>query len=147
MKNYFDGLLAHVAEEMNRFARRVHAAVPSSICDIGQYSNDSFLLRSFVSLRGEPDGEELALTVNIIRPAPNKKFVIECDLCMDDGRLVAPGPVTELLPGSDAHLPDVLLLWSKEFDEFLHQSAPKAIDVLTEMVEQHERTMPTPKSL
>lgn len=132
MEKYLEALVANVSAKSATFAERIQFSVPSIICEVGQYPNEAFLLRSFVSLRAENNGDELALTVDITRPT-NDKISVESDVSMDDGTIIATGPAIELSCASpDAS--ELALLWSRNFDEFLEKSTPELVRVLSDMV-------------
>jgi hypothetical protein len=138
MTNYLDDISSHVREKMNAFAQRVSASVPSIICNVDWYPTDAYFLRSFVSLRTDDDGDELALTVNITRLAPDNTVSIESGICMEDGTVVASGPSTTL-----RHVRN-LAAWMNQFDEFLQESEPHVIKLLKGTVEPDDKVVRAP---
>jgi hypothetical protein len=110
--------------------------LPSILCDVGHYSTEAFLLRSFVSLRSDNEGDELAMTVDITTQSASDtspKFSIESDICLDDGTIVATGPSAKF-DASSRHFEADISSWSKEFDAFLKASEVDVINVLKEMM-------------
>jgi hypothetical protein len=135
-KNNLAALCDDVLAKSAEFAQRLRGSLPSVLVEVGHYSNDAFLLRSFVSLRGDNQGAELAMTVNITRPPSNqaKQIIsIESDLCLDDGTIVAAGPGATLDPSNSGFEQD-LSVWTAEFAVFLDASEADAIDALREIV-------------
>lgn len=105
--------------------------LPSTLCDAGHYSNAAFLLRSFVSLWPDADGDELGLSVDITAQ-PTNIVSIECDLCLENGRIVAMGPGARIDTASteaDAHI----ATWRRQFDAFLTRAESEAWNSLRAM--------------
>jgi hypothetical protein len=127
---------ADVLAKSEEFAQRLRSSLPSVLVEVAHYSNDAFLLRSFVSLRGDNQGAELALTVNITKPPVDQTgqtIHIESDLCMDDGTIVIAGPGATLDPSKPGFEQD-LSVWTAEFAVFLDTSETDAINAVRELV-------------
>lgn len=139
MEKYLDDLFASVPAKAYDFAQRIQTAVPSIICDVGKSSNSAFLLRSFVSLRAENDGDELAVTIDISHP-DNETISIDADICMDDGRIIAAGPSVQF-PAKNVRTIsiDAVSAWSSAFDNFLRASEPTVVQVISKMVESQKK--------
>lgn len=136
MEKYLEALVDDVSAKSATFAERIRLSVPSIICEVGQYPNEAYLLRSFVSLRADNNGDELALTVDITRPR-NDTILVESDVSLDNGTIIATGPSIEL-SATNPDAAEAAILWSKKFDEFLENSTPGLVQVLSEMVATHE---------
>lgn len=131
-KNNLTALAADVQAKSADFARRVRDSMPSILIDVGHYSNDAYLLRAFVSLRNDNQGDELAMTVNIKAPPANATKItitIESDLCLDNGTIVATGPCAKLDPSRPSFQKEISA-WSEEFAAFLHNSEIEARNVM-----------------
>jgi hypothetical protein len=129
-------LSAAVLAKSAEFAKRMQGFVPSILCNVGHYSTEAFLLRSFVSLRADNAGDELAMTVDITTQSASdtsSTVLIESDICLDDGTIVAPGP-SATFDASSRDFEADLSSWSKEFDAFLNASEVDATTVLHEMI-------------
>jgi hypothetical protein len=146
MKNKVSALTADVLAKSAEFATRIQGFLPSILCDVGHYSNDAFLLRSFVSLRTHNEGDELAMTVDIKTQSATEASTtisIETDLCLDDGTIVATGPSAEFETSSRG-FETAISSWSKNFDAFLHASEVDVLNVLTEMISQKSKVSSRP---
>jgi hypothetical protein len=64
MKNIRSDLSADVRTKSAKFVAHMRNLLPSIRCDVGSYSTDPFLLRTFVSLRSENYRGDVAMTVN-----------------------------------------------------------------------------------
>jgi hypothetical protein len=144
MEKYLATLVERVSNGSKEFAARVQASVPSIIADVGHYSNEAYLLRSFVSLRADNDGYELALTVDITRPPNGGMVSIESDVCLDDGTIIASGP-TARFDMMNSNSAAEASFWSKNFDEFLEKAEPEVVQVLSEMVANQEKLVRMPR--
>lgn len=137
-------LTADVVAKSADFAHRMQTLVPSAIVDVGHYSNTSFLLRSFVSLRGDNQGGELAMTVDITRPSSNEEQVfisISSDLSLDDGSVLKTGPSAKLDP-SCAGFERQIAAWANEFVVFLSSSELDAANALGELTANKDDSQP-----
>lgn len=141
LKDDLSALSAEVLTKSAAFAERMQGFLPSILCDVGHYSNDSFLLRSFVSLRGDNKGDELAMTVDITTQSVSDTRTtvsIESDICLDNGTIVATGPSARLDSQSPQFEADISS-WSKEFDTFLKAAECDALNVLREMMSKKSK--------
>jgi hypothetical protein len=134
-------LTANVLAKSASFAEGIQRALPSILCDVGYYSTDAFFLRSYVSLRTDNEGDELAMTVDITAPSasdPSSTISIESDVCLDDGTIVVLGPSVKFgtsTPGFEAAISS----WTDEFDKFLKASEVDVINVLQEMLSKKDK--------
>jgi hypothetical protein len=134
-------LTANVLAKSAGFAERIRGLLPSILCDVGYYSNDAFFLRSYVSLRTDNEGDELAMTVDITAPSAsdaNSTVSIASDVCLDDGTIAVSGPSATLgasTPGFEAAISS----WNNEFDEFLKASEVDVLNVLQEMLSKKNK--------
>lgn len=127
MKKDFSALTNIVLAKSAAFATRMRRDFPAILCDVEHYSNDAFPLRSFVSLRGDNQGDELALTIDVTtRSVTDTGTVlrIESDLCFDDGNIIATGPDAQFDTSSPTFELEVRS-WGTAFDAFLVQSQGK----------------------
>lgn len=127
MQNDLSTLTETVLAKSADFASRMRRDFPSLLCDVGHYSNEAFLLRSFVGLRADNQGDELALTIDVaIRPPSvyGIDLTIESDLCLEDGTIVATGPAAKFDSASPTFVLDVLG-WGEAFDVFVAESQKK----------------------
>jgi hypothetical protein len=126
-----DDVLAKSAE----FATRIQGVVPWTLCDVGHYSTEAFLLRSFVSLRSDNDGDELAMSVDITAQSgsdASTTISIQSDVCLNDGTILAKGPIAEFKsPGPAAET--AISSWNREFEAFLKASEADVVRTLKEM--------------
>jgi hypothetical protein len=131
-------LTANVLAKSTGFGERIQGLLPSILFDVGYYSNDAFILRSYVSLRTHNEGGELAMTVDITASSPDDSsptISIASDVCLDDGTIVISGPggtFRTLAPGFEAAISS----WNSEFDEFLNAAEADVLNVLQEMLSQ-----------
>ena len=110
------------------FAGRVRAANPALACDLGSSKNDVFLLRVYLSISMRGDGEEVAVTVDLMVTADALNIV--SDVCQDNGQIIAVGP-SAAIPW-DGNLPtqnDALTIWLREFDKFLCDSEAEVVKI------------------
>jgi hypothetical protein len=134
-ENAVSALRAAVLVKLGKYAKRLQGHMPTVLCEVGHFSNESFLLRAFVSLRTDVDSDELALSVDITsqrRINASTTVSVESDLCLDNGTIVAAGPSAEF----DASSPQAaaeIFSWNKAFDAFLTESEAEAITVLRAM--------------
>jgi hypothetical protein len=134
-------LTANVLAKSASFAEGIQRALPSILCDVGYYSNDAFFLRSYVSLRTDNEGDELAMTVDITAPSasdPSSTISIESDVCLDDGTIVASGPSGKF-GTSTTGFEAAISSWTNQFDEFLKASEVDVINVLQEMLSKKNK--------
>lgn len=146
-KNTLTALAAEVQAKSAAFAQRMRDSMPSMLVDVGHYSTDAFLMRSFVSLRSDNQGDELALTVNIATPpvnAANSMISIESDLCLDNGTIVTMGPCAKLDPSSPG-FGKALSEWTTDFYAFLADSEIEARNILKEISLKQSRLSDTSK--
>jgi hypothetical protein len=139
--NNLSTLTADVLAKSAEFATRIQGHMPSVQIDVGHYSNDAFMLRSYVSIRADNDGDELAMTVDI-RTLPaidaGTTISIESDICMDDGTIVAAGPSAvfgDSALNSEVHIS----AWCKEFDAFLRKSEHRVVNALEEIISKKSK--------
>jgi hypothetical protein len=129
-------LTANVLAKSGEFAERIRGLLPSILSDVGYYSNDAFFLRSYVSLRIDNEGDELAMTVDITAPSardPSSAISIASDICQGDGTIVVSGPGGTFgasTQGCDAAISS----WNSKFDEFLEASESDVLEMLQEML-------------
>lgn len=136
MKNDLSVLTDTVQAKSAAFFTRMRRYYPSLICDVGHYSNEAFLLRSFVSLRCDNQADELALAIDVTVLSTSDTdavLSVECDVCLDNGTIVATGPSRELVTSSPTFEQDVLS-WGKEFDAFISESKTKVADAGEKMI-------------
>jgi hypothetical protein len=145
MEKYLEVLAADVAAKSAEFATRIQLSMPSIICDVGQYSNEAFLLRSFVSLRADNNGDELAVTVDIKSPTKSGTISIESDVCRDDGTIIASGPAIQF-PAVGPGSAKTASSWSESFDAFLDDSEPEVLEVLKNMLLSEKKVERKPGS-
>jgi hypothetical protein len=133
--NAVSELTSTVLIKSGAFAKRLQGRLPTILCEVGHFSNEAFLLRSFVSLRSDDQSDELAMSVDITtHPKGDRSTTIriDSDLCLDDGTILATGPSGEF----DAASPELetqTALWSEAFDVFLNESEDEAIEILRKM--------------
>jgi hypothetical protein len=135
-ENKLSALTSGVLAKSEEYATRMTAYLPSILCDVGHYSTEAFLMRSFVSLRSDNDGDELAMTVDIrAQPETGGRTTIsvESGLCLDNGTIVATGPSGKF-DASSADFEVAIASWNSEFDVFLKGSEIEAITVLRKMI-------------
>lgn len=92
--------------------RRNQASLQSST---GDSRNDSFLLRAWLSLTKDVQGDEVVVSVD--GQWKGRLFVVTSDICEDEGTLLASGPTFRVNELSE----DILEKWFTEFDSFLDQ--------------------------
>jgi hypothetical protein len=130
--NAVSDLTSAVLIKSGVFAKRLQGCMPTILCDVGHYSNEAFLLRSFVSLRSNDQSDELAMSVDITaceQSDSSTTISVESDLCLEDGTVVATGPSGKF----DASSPEVereIASWNKAFEDFLTESEVEAIKIL-----------------
>jgi hypothetical protein len=140
--NELSALTTDVRDRSAAFAARIQNHFPTVLFDVGNYSNDAFVLRSYVSFRADNDGDELAVTVDITAEpaieASTAAISIESDICLDDGTIIATGPraiVRDSAQGSEA----TISAWFKEFDAFLIASEHSVLNSLEEMISKKNK--------
>jgi hypothetical protein len=134
-------LTTDVLARSTEFAMRIQSRLPAVLFDVGHYSNDASLLRSYVSRRAENDGDEVAMTVEVTaRPTIDQMISvsIESDICMDDGTIIATGPSATIVGSAPAD-EAVTSTWSKEFDAFLSASEHRVLGELEEMISKKNK--------
>jgi hypothetical protein len=149
ISNKLSALRTDVLAKSAEFAKRIQGVAPSILCDIGHYSNESFLLRAFVSLRSDNDSDELAMTVDITaqpRSDESTTISIRSDVCLDDGTVLAEGPSAEFESASLGN-ETAISSWNKEFDAFLKTSEVDVVQVLREMASKRKKFSQTPSSI
>ena len=113
-----DVIWRNIQPLLNGFAERIAASDPAVICFVKSTSNESFLLRGYASLRKTAVGEEIAVTVDAA--FENGGIILSSDACMDNGEVLAEGPVG-FVPLSAILTKSVppLAEWLDRFKDFL----------------------------
>lgn len=116
-----EALWVRLQEILAEFAQKLCSADPTLIRSIGRTVNDAFLLRAYLSLRKHEQGDEVAVGVDIRRV--DQQLVVESDVCLDDGTVVAAGPSVEVvLVDDDASRAAAIGDWLREFEKFLKEN-------------------------
>ncbi len=118
MNDLAENLLHKIQPIVETFASSLRRSNPALICDFGGTSNDAFLLRVYLSLRANDDGEEIAITVDV--RADDRMLTVVSDICGGDGQIIRVGPEARAAWVDGQPVPDdVLRTWLSEFDQFL----------------------------
>ncbi len=103
------------------FSRRLAAAHPELLCDLGRSANDTFVLRAYLAVKRSASGEEVAITVDV--RSDGQALIVESDACLDNGKVLAAGPsVTISLTDEDLCIESAFSGWLSEFERFLSES-------------------------
>jgi hypothetical protein len=135
-ENKLLALTSGVLTKLAAFGARMKSCLPPILCDVGHYSSEAFLLRSFVSLRRDNYGDELALTVDIkvqTETGGSTTLSMESGLCLDNGTIVATGPGA-VFTASSPDFEAAVASWNRGFDVFLKESEIEAIAILRKMI-------------
>jgi len=116
-----EGLWHHLEKVLATFASRLTRDNPTLIVELGRSSNEAFLLRGYLALRGQPGGDELAVNVDV--QDNGGQLTLECDICAEDGRIVAAGPSAAIsLSVGQPTVESGLASWMTQFERFLEQN-------------------------
>ncbi|RVU34865.1 hypothetical protein EOI86_18675 [Hwanghaeella grinnelliae] len=89
---------------------------------VGFSSNSAFLLRAYVSVLKDTDGEEIAITADV--RTVGDTIVIESDVVHEDGLIIADGPSTilnkDISPPKSQEKIDV---WLRDFEKLFSDQA------------------------
>jgi hypothetical protein len=100
------------------FAERLVAADPILIRNLGRTANDAFPLRAYLTFMRHPNGDEVAITVDV--GSDGQRLTLESDVCTDQGRIIAVGPSTSIdLSENPSRIEDGIHGWLRAFEEFL----------------------------
>lgn len=114
------------------FAENVCFVDPTLVHGLTRTKNDTFLLRVYLTFCKQTQGDEVAINVDIRRI--NQELIIESDVCMDDGTIIAVGPsITVPLSNSESHFGTAIDCWLCEFDEFLKESELAVLKVAAQL--------------
>jgi hypothetical protein len=114
---------------LSSFSEELIAGDSTLACSVGHTSNDAYLLRAFLALSRNLDGDELSITVDIRDFGDELR--IESDFTLGDGRIIAEGPNVAIRMSQEVSF--ALDVWLAELDVFLHDSQPKIANHLTQL--------------
>lgn len=105
---------------------------PALILDIGYTENDAFLLRGYLAIKKNPDGDELAITVDV--QSDDDHFIIKSDAFADDGRVFAVGPSASIpLSEGRLNLEAGVDAWVGEFERFLLENEKALLNAVYQL--------------
>jgi hypothetical protein len=113
-------LRQRVEPVLDRFAENIGAKNPDLIRTIGGGSNDAFVLTAHLAFMKHDQGEELAISIDMVRRGD--MVVATTDICLDDGTYVADGPgatFNALELENLSKTPPNFDEWLAAFEEFL----------------------------
>ena len=79
----------------------------------GTSENDAFPMKAFLSFMKSKQGDEIAVTVTI--KTRQHRWIIESDICRDDGVVFAQGPTKVFKSNDDS----TQLQWLNDFERFI----------------------------
>jgi hypothetical protein len=129
MTNIAEALWPRICGLLTLFWEKLAAGDPSLVCNIGRTSNDAFPLRAFLAICRSLDGAELSITVDV--RDVGVEFRIESDVCFEDGRIIANGPIATFQKSQE--IDSALEVWLDELDEFLQETQPKVAFALAQL--------------
>jgi hypothetical protein len=133
MNAFADNLSSQLRSTLLDFAGRVRAVSPALVCDFGSSKNDAFLLRVYLSLSLRGDGEEVAVTVDVM--VTEDVLNIVSDVCQDSGQVIAVGPSAAIpWDGDQPTQNDTLTIWLREFNKFLSDSESKVVEIASTLL-------------
>jgi len=113
-----DALWQALRPVLTRFADRVGRDISPLIVDIRRVTSETFPMTAYASFLKDRQGDGLAVTVSV--RGDENVLVIESDICMDSGTILAEGPSVTLSLLKDSGKVDGLVdHWLKSFDVFL----------------------------
>ncbi len=86
------------------------------IHNVGKSSNDAFPLRAYLTFMKDKNGDEIAVTVDVVNR--NGNYFFEADICGEDGLILAEGPSAEMMEITEKELSS----WLEEYESFLKSS-------------------------
>lgn len=103
------------------FSEKLCAVDPALIRNVGRTSNDVFLLRGYLTFSRHAQGDEVAITVDVL--GEDQQIKIESDACTDDGSVIAAGPsVAVSLMESRSNAELAIGDWLHKFERFLAEN-------------------------
>ena len=111
-------LWAHIRPVLADFADRLTTVDSTVMPNIQRTANGSFPLRCYLALKRTKDGEEMAITVDV--RSNKQQLIVESDVCIDNGEVIAAGPSTIIVLAEDQSLIDSAICgWTRDFEQFL----------------------------
>lgn len=104
------------------FARQVAESHPGLRARVDGSANDVFLLRAHAAFIKSNNGDEIAISVDVI--PKGAAIGITSDLCMDKGEILAVGPGAEI-PLSEISSLAATSDWLRRFRQFLSDVEPQ----------------------
>lgn len=101
------------------FAEKLCTVDPTLVRRLERTKNDTFLLRVYLSLSKQTQGDEVAICVDVRRV--DQELIVESDACMDDGTIIATGPCAAL-SGNESDWNTAICDWLDEFERFLKEN-------------------------
>ena len=103
---------------LTRFAAQIASNTNPLITDVRNVATDAFPMTACASFLKDQQGEGLAVTVSV--RGDESVLVVESDICMDDGTILAEGPsLTLSLLKEPDRVDGLVAQWLKSFDTFL----------------------------
>jgi hypothetical protein len=105
---------------LDAFAKQVTASDPTAHYSIERSSNNTFLLRGYVSIvKDATAGDELAITFDAFL-TDDGMVTLSSDVSMDNGEILAEGPAVSIqLSAISSTSEGLLAQWLSEFKDFL----------------------------
>ncbi len=134
MKKLISDFGLRIDEKFKRLAPKLLLNHPDYKFITGINSNESYPLRAFISIFKNSQSEELAISIDIKKQ--NSFFLLEGDVCLQDGTIIAEVPSIQF-SGEDTQTKIEIQLeqWLSDFDKTIIENS-KNIAAAIEAIEE-----------
>ncbi len=132
MINEMEALWLLLLPVLEEFSERFSRSETKLFKEIGCSANETCLIRAYLAFKKQKDGSEVAVIIDI--KSDGHLFRIEADICHDDGRLIAPSQVSEiLLKSATVNSEDWKGKWVNDFKRWLLKQEAVLVSAVSEL--------------
>ena len=132
MTDEMDALWLRMLPLLEAISNKVSRSQPSHLKEIGRSDNETYLMRAYLAFKKQNGGSEVAVTVDIRRQG--NLFKIDADICTDEGKLVVPTQVYEVLAKEVIGNPEPWKDgWLNDFEHWLFNQEAVLISAVSEL--------------
>lgn len=116
-EEFMAALRRRTTDVLTETTRRLSDEGAPLVCKVGQHSNGSFPLRTYLSIRREGGERELAITIDV--KATDRDWELCSDICYEDGTVLLAGPTAIMSSADTTARQRGSLEWTEQLRRFL----------------------------